>query len=81
MLDDRRVRVPDRMSVFTRHRVWSHWADTLAGQWLRGEKIASQKELDALESAVEELVEKAIQFADESPFPEPSALYEDVYGE
>ncbi|MBI2855917.1 MAG: pyruvate dehydrogenase (acetyl-transferring) E1 component subunit alpha, partial [Chloroflexi bacterium] len=51
------------------------------GTWLRDEKMASQEELEALGRDVEREVEEAIRFADESPFPEPDALYEDVYGE
>jgi len=47
---------------------------------LTDEKVASQGELDELEKEVEEIVDRAVRFADESPFPEPDALYEDVYG-
>ena len=47
---------------------------------LTDEKVASQEELGELEKEVEEIVNKAVRFADESPFPEPDALYEDVYG-
>jgi pyruvate dehydrogenase E1 component alpha subunit len=47
---------------------------------LTDEKVASQGELDNLEKEVEEIVDGAVRFADESPFPEPDALYEDVYG-
>jgi TPP-dependent pyruvate/acetoin dehydrogenase alpha subunit len=32
-----------------------------------------------LDQEAEELMEEAIRFADESPLPEPSELYEDVY--
>ena len=39
------------------------------------------EELDALNSEVEAEVEEAIKFADESPFPEPDALFEDIYAE
>jgi len=47
---------------------------------LTDEKVASQEELGELEKEVEEIVDRAVRFADESPFPEPDALYEDVYG-
>ena len=50
------------------------------GKRLTDEKIASQGELDELEKEVENIVDRAVRFADESPFPEPDALYEDVYG-
>ena len=39
------------------------------------------RELDAISAQVEEEVEEAIRFADESPFPEPEALFEDIYAE
>ena len=43
--------------------------------------VASAEELDAISAQVEEEVEEAIRFADESPFPEPEALFEDIYAE
>lgn len=43
--------------------------------------LASEEEMDAVNREVEREVEEAVAFADESPFPEPDALYEDVYGE
>lgn len=49
-------------------------------KWLIDEKVATKKELDQLEKEIEEIVDSAVRFADESPFPEPDALYEDVYG-
>ena len=43
--------------------------------------LASEEEMDAVNREVEREVEEAVAFADKSPFPEPDALYEDVYGE
>ncbi|MDP3064157.1 MAG: thiamine pyrophosphate-dependent enzyme, partial [Chloroflexota bacterium] len=40
---------------------------------------ASAQEVDEIDRAVEAQVEGAVRFADESPWPDPSALYEDVY--
>jgi len=37
------------------------------------------EELDQIDREVEQIMEDAIKFADESPLPEPSELYEDVY--
>ena len=37
------------------------------------------QELDRIDKEAEELMEDAIKFADESPMPEPTELYEDVY--
>ena len=41
---------------------------------------ATQEQLDDIRSEVEEIIDEAVQFAEESPFPEPDALYDDVYG-
>ena len=46
---------------------------------LLGEGLASEQELTELDSAVMQEVEAAAKFALESPYPEPSALYQDVY--
>ena len=48
---------------------------------LMDEGVVSQEELEEIGREVEAVVDGAVQFADESPFPEPDALYEDVYGE
>ena len=42
-------------------------------------KIVDQKVLDEIDQKVREEVEDALRFADESPFPDPSELYTDVY--
>ena len=39
----------------------------------------TSEELDQLDKDAEELMEEAIRFADASPLPQPSELYEDVY--
>ena len=46
---------------------------------LVAEGLASQTEIDALQEEVDRETEEAVQFADESPFPEPGVLYEDIY--
>lgn len=40
---------------------------------------ATQDELDALDEAVKQELADAVQFAEESPFPEPEALFENIY--
>ncbi|HZG86371.1 thiamine pyrophosphate-dependent dehydrogenase E1 component subunit alpha [Paenibacillus sp.] len=47
--------------------------------YLIGEQLLTAEELDRMEASVDEAVEKAIAFAEESPFPEPSELLTDVY--
>jgi pyruvate dehydrogenase E1 component alpha subunit len=45
------------------------------------EDLLSEKEIQALESEVDQVLDEAVRFADESPFPEPEALFENVYVE
>jgi pyruvate dehydrogenase E1 component alpha subunit len=42
-------------------------------------KWASEAELEGIEAKVKSLVDESVQFAEESPYPEPHELYEDVY--
>jgi pyruvate dehydrogenase E1 component alpha subunit len=42
---------------------------------------ANQEELEAINLRVKEVVEDSVKFAEESPYPEPSELYTDVYAE
>lgn len=44
-------------------------------------KYASQQELDAIETNIEQRVEASVKFAEESPYPDASELYTDVYVE
>ena len=48
---------------------------------LLNEEMADKDSLEAIDDEVEETVEEAVAFAEESPLPEPDALYEDVYVE
>ena len=43
------------------------------------EKVVDKKTLDELDRSVREEVEDSLRFADESPLPDPSELYTDVY--
>ncbi|MFQ5861302.1 MAG: pyruvate dehydrogenase (acetyl-transferring) E1 component subunit alpha [Dehalococcoidia bacterium] len=49
------------------------------GAWLQENGLATAEELAQVQKGVEELIAEAVRFADESPFPEPAALYDDVY--
>ena len=42
-------------------------------------KLASQNELDVIVKGITEVVEDSVKFAEESPYPDPSELYKDVY--
>ena len=49
--------------------------------WVIAEGILSQDEIDAIDDEAEATVKEAIKFADESDFPDLSALTENVYVE
>ncbi len=53
----------------------------LLRQTLVKEGLASDADFKRLEKEIGGVVAEAIRFADESPFPDPGALYEDVYVE
>lgn len=42
-------------------------------------KWASEKEIEAIDAKVKALVDESVQFGEESPYPDPSELYKDVY--
>jgi pyruvate dehydrogenase E1 component alpha subunit len=48
---------------------------------LLGEKLATKEELEQIDEEVEAVVNEAVEFADQSPFPAPEALFEDIYVE
>lgn len=48
---------------------------------LKKNKYASDKDLEQIRKKVQKLVEDSVKFAEESPLPDPSELYEDVYSE
>ncbi len=41
--------------------------------------VATEAELDAIDAKVKDIVEASVKFAEESPYPEPEAAFEDVY--
>jgi pyruvate dehydrogenase E1 component alpha subunit len=48
-------------------------------QRLLSQGIATQEEIDRIEEAVKAQIEEAITFARESPYPDPSELFEDMF--
>jgi pyruvate dehydrogenase E1 component alpha subunit len=46
---------------------------------LLNNKWISEKEVEEMEAKIKAIVDESVQFAEESPFPEPHELYEDVY--
>ncbi len=49
--------------------------------YLTEQNLASQEELKAIEHKIQEVVEDAVKFAQESPEPDPSELYKYVFAE
>jgi len=48
-------------------------------KYLLAEQLLTEKELVEIEASVQEAVKKSIEFGENSPFPDPSELYTDVY--
>lgn len=42
-------------------------------------KLATQTDIDTIIKRVNDIVEDSVKFAEESPYPDPSELYKDVY--
>jgi pyruvate dehydrogenase E1 component alpha subunit len=45
------------------------------------EDMVKKDDLEEIDEAVERALEEAVQFAEDSPLPEPEALFEDIYVE
>ncbi len=45
------------------------------------QKFASEDDLKKIEDKIKEIVNESVKFAEESPFPDPSELFKDVYAE
>jgi pyruvate dehydrogenase E1 component alpha subunit len=50
-------------------------------RYLLAQSVATDGELDELDADVEDVVEKAVEFAESSPEPAPEELFKDVYAE
>mgnify|MGYP006141350327 CR=1 FL=1 len=46
---------------------------------IKDKKYATEKQIKDIEAKVKKIIEESVKFAEDSPVPEPSALYEDVY--
>ena len=60
-----------------------HWKQRdpiiIHAKLLLSQGIATQAELDALEAEIAAEIDEATEFARQSPYPEPSALFEDMF--
>jgi pyruvate dehydrogenase E1 component alpha subunit len=48
---------------------------------LLDKKFASEKDIEAIDKKVDQIVEESVRFAEESPLPDASELYKDVYAQ
>ncbi len=48
---------------------------------IKTNKFATEKQLEKIHDKVKNQILDAIKFAEDSPFPEPEAMYEDIYAE
>ena len=46
---------------------------------IKEKKYASLKEIERINESIKQLVMECVEFAEESPFPEPDDLYQDIY--
>lgn len=46
---------------------------------IRENKFATEEEIEIINNRVRDIVEDSVKFAEESPYPEPTELYTDVY--
>jgi pyruvate dehydrogenase E1 component alpha subunit len=46
---------------------------------IKTKKYATDAEIEAIEEKIKAIVEESVQFAENSPFPDPEELYNDVY--
>jgi pyruvate dehydrogenase E1 component alpha subunit len=52
---------------------------TLHGQWMMDNGIADRTQLDAIQQALIEEMDAAMQFAIDAPYPDPSKVDQDIY--
>ena len=50
-------------------------------QRLLEQGVATQEEIDQMENEVKQQIEDAVTFARESPYPDPSDLFEDMFAD
>jgi len=73
--DRQRYRTPDEIQQY---RLTRDPIDRFETQLLE-DKVATQKEIDAIKAAVAEEIEDAVKFAEESPLPDPHEAMDDLF--
>lgn len=76
MSDPQKYRTKEEVENYKAQDPIEHVLDTI-----RKHKLATEKQIEAIQSKVKDIVEESVKFAEESPEPEPHELYEDVYSE
>ncbi len=46
---------------------------------IKEKKYATDAEIEVIDNKIKEIIDDSVRFAEESPYPEPSELYKDVY--
>ena len=76
MSDPRKYRTKDEEAEYQKEDPIGKVLDVI-----KKNKYATQKQLDAIDAKIKKDIEAAIKFAEESPLPEPEAMYEEIYAE
>jgi len=60
---------------------WMAERDPIAnmGAWLRDQNAANEAQLSAIRAEVKVELQKAVEFAQSAPYPEPEEVHQDVY--
>ena len=55
--------------------------DPIAGllKYIYDNKLATEEEVKDIDTRIKQTVKECVEFAENSPYPAPSELYEDVY--
>ncbi|HEU4718634.1 MAG TPA: pyruvate dehydrogenase (acetyl-transferring) E1 component subunit alpha [Bacteroidia bacterium] len=76
MSDPAKYRSKEEVETYKKHDAIETVIETMkANGWL------DDKGVEAMEKKIEDIVNEAVKFAEESPFPDPEELYHDVYAE
>lgn len=46
---------------------------------IRDKKMASEEDIEIINNRIKDIVDDAVKFSEDSPYPDPSELYTDVY--
>jgi len=76
MSDPQKYRTKDEVSSYQEQDPIEQVRKTI-----QDHKLATAKQIETIENRVKDIVTESIKFADESPYPDKSELYEDVYKE